>query len=366
MKELVQIPYYGIQILKAKNLTLCRIFWYNSLMLKKIEDKQDKGEIIIYQTSKKEVGLKVRLEKDTVWLDAHQISELFNIDRTVIVKHIRNVYKTDELAEKATCAKIAQVAADGKIRKMNTYNLDMIISIGYRVNSKNATQFRVWATKVLRQHILQGYTINENRLLEARDKFRELQTAVSFLQNKAQKKQLKGQEKEILNLLADYSKTLTILEQYDKGKLKTPKGKKASFVLEYEKYQDVVLELKKELISKKEASDIFGNDVTNKFDSIIANLYQTFGGKELYKGLEDKAAHLLYLTIKDHPFTDGNKRIGAFSFVYFLDKNNYLHRKNGERKINDNALTALALLIAESDPKEKDVIIKIIINLLHD
>lgn len=332
-------------------------------MLKKIEDR---GEIIIYQTSKKEVGLKVRLEKDTVWITQTQIAILLGTKRPAITKHLSNIFKSKELNENSVSSILEHTATDGKIYKTKFYNLDAIISVGYRVNSKHATQFRIWATNTLKQHILQGYTINKNRLLETQNKFRELQTAVNFLQNKVQKKQLKGQEKEILNLLADYSKTLTLLEQYDKEKLKTPKGKKASFILEYKKYHDVILKLRKELIAKKEASDIFGNDVTNKFNSIIANLYQTFSGKELYKGLEDKAAHLLYLTIKDHPFTDGNKRIGAFSFVYFLDKNNYLYRKNGEKKINDNALTALALLIAESNPREKDVIIKIIINLLHD
>ena len=334
-------------------------------MLKNIEE-QNKGEIIIYQTSKKEVGLKVRLEKDTVWITQAQMALLFGTKRPAITKHLSNIFKSKELNQNSVSSILEHTAADGKIYKTKFYNLDAIISVGYRINSKHATQFRIWATNTLRRHILQGYTINEKRLLEAKDKFRELQTVVNFLQNKAQKKQLKGQEKEILNLLADYSKTLTILEQYDKGKLRTPKGKKANFILEYEKYHSIILELKKELISKKEASDIFGNDVTNKFDSIISNLYQTFGKEELYKSLEDKAAHLLYLTIKDHPFTDGNKRIGAFSFVYFLDKNNYLYRKNGEKKINDNALTALALLIAESDPKEKDVLIKIVINLLHD
>ena len=334
-------------------------------MLKNIEE-QNKGEIIIYQTSKKEVGLKVRLEKDTVWITQAQMALLFGTKRPAITKHLSNIFKSKELNQNSVSSILEHTAADGKIYKTKFYNLDAIISVGYRINSKHATQFRIWATNTLRRHILQGYTINEKRLLEAKDKFRELQTVVNFLQNKAQKKQLKGQEKEILNLLADYSKTLTILEQYDKGKLRTPKGKKANFILEYEKYHSIILELKKELISKKEASDIFGNDVTNKFDSIISNLYQTFGKEELYKSLEDKAAHLLYLTIKDHPFTDGNKRIGAFSFVYFLDNNNYLYRKNGEKKINDNALTALALLIAESNPKEKDVIIKIIINLLHD
>jgi len=328
--------------------------------------KSNKGEIIIYETSKKEVGLKVLLKKETVWLNAHQIAQIFGVNRPAIVKHINNIYKTGELDKHPTCSILEQVATDGKFRKMNLYNLDMIISVGYRVNSQKATQFRIWATKVLKQHILQGYTINKNRLLEAQNKFNELQTTISFLQKQTEKKQLKGSEKEILRLLADYSKTLSLLEKYDKNKFKKLKGKKTKFILKHKECFRIITCLKKELIAKKEASDIFGMERSSAFESVVKNLYQTFGGKELYRNLEEKSAHLLYLTIKDHPFSDGNKRIGSFLFVYFLDRNNYLYRKSGEKKINDNALTALALLIAESNPKEKDVLIKIIINLLND
>ncbi len=330
------------------------------------KSESDKGEIIIYQTSKKEVELRVRLKKETVWLDVHQMAELFDVDRTGAVRHIRNIYKSGELKRDSTCAKIAQVAKDGKVRTMDFYNLDMIISVGYRVNSKRATQFRIWATDVLKNYIVRGYAVNQKKLLEEQNKFRELQSAIVFIQEKAQKKQLKGQEKEILNLLADYTKTLSVLEQYDKGKLKQPKGQKAQFVLEFKDCLKIITELKKELINRKEAGDLFGNETGGKFEGIVKNLYQTFGGKELYKTLEEKAAHLLYFTIKDHPFFDGNKRTGSFLFVYFLDRNDYLYRKTGEKKINDNALTALALLIAESAPKDKEVLIKIITNLIAD
>ncbi len=330
------------------------------------KEKFSKGEIIIYQTSKKEVDLKVRLKNETVWLDARQMARIFGVNRPAVVKHINNIYATSELDEKSTCSILEQVAADGKIRKMNFYNLDMIISVGYRVNSKRATQFRVWATKILKNYLLKGYAINKKQILETKEKFHELQTVISFLREKSGKKQLKGQEKEILNLLAGYSKTLSILEQYDKEKLKKPKGKKAKFILEYKKCQYIITEIKKELVAKKEAADIFGMERESGLESIAKNLYQTFGGKELYKSLEEKAAHILYLIIKDHPFSDGNKRIGSFLFVYFLDKNNYLYRETGEKKINDNALTALALLIAESNPKEKEVLIKIVINLISE
>lgn len=326
----------------------------------------NKGSIVIYQTSQKEVGLEVRFENETVWLTQAQVALLFGSERSVITKHLRNIFYSGELKKSSVCAKIAHTAADGKIYKTNFYNLDVIISVGYRVNSQKATQFRIWATKVLKNYLIQGYAINQKRLLEARDKFNELQTAIAFLQKQAGKKQLKGQEKEIINLLADYSKTLSILEKYDKGNLRKPKGKKADFVLEYKNCVAIITELKKELAEKEEASEFFGAERQSAFESVIGNLYQTFGGKGLYKTIEEKAAHLLYLIIKDHPFFDGNKRIGAFLFVYFLDQTNYLHREKGEKKINDNTLVALALLIAESDPKEKNMMVKIIMNLISD
>jgi prophage maintenance system killer protein len=321
-----------------------------------------KGEIVIYK-SPGGPEIQVKLKKDTVWLDTHLIAKIFDVNRPAIVKHINNIYKTGELGKKSTCSILEQVAADGKIRKMNLYNLDMIISVGYRVNSKRATQFRIWATKTLKDHLIKGYTINEKRLLEAREKFKELQTAITFLQEKSKKELLSGQAGEILNLLSSYAKTFILLEEYDKGKLKTAKGRKAEIVLKYEECQRIVKEIKKELIAKKEASDIFGRETKGAFEGIIKGLYQTFNRKELYPTVEDKASHLLYFTIKDHPFTDGNKRI-AFLFVYFLDKNDYLYRENGEKKINDNALVALALLTAESNPKDKDILIKIISNLI--
>ncbi|MCG2701178.1 virulence RhuM family protein [Candidatus Parcubacteria bacterium] len=326
--------------------------------------KFSKGEIIIYKPSKNEVELKVRFEDETVWLSLNQIAELFGRDKSVISRHLRNIFEEGELFKDSVVAKIATTAADGKTYQVEFYSLDAIISVGYRVNSQRATQFRIWATKILKNYLLQGYAVNEKRLLEANNKFNQLQETISFLQKKAKAKILQGQEKEILNLLADYSKTLSLLEKYDKSKLKVEAGKKAKFVLEYENCLNVILELKKNLISKKEAGDIFGNEVSYKFESIAKNLYQTFGGKELYKSIEAKAAHLLYLTIKDHPFTDGNKRVGSFLFVYFLDRNNYLYRRSGEKKINDNALTALALLIAESNPKEKEQMIALTSQLI--
>ena len=225
---------------------------------------------------------------------------------------------------------------------------------------------RVWATKVLKDYLVKGYAINQKRLLEAQGKFKELQNAISFLQKKSKHELLAGQEQEIIDLLAGYAKTLTLLEQYDKDKLTLAKKGKGKFILSHEIAVRVIGEVKKELLAKKEAGDLFGQEYGDKFKGILGNIRQTFGGKELYPSLEEKAAHLLYFVIKDHPFADGNKRLGSFLFVYFLDKNKYLYRKTGERKINDNALTALALLTAESDPKDKEILVKIITNILSD
>ena len=322
-----------------------------------------KGEIIIYRADSK-VKIDVRLDQDTVWLDAHQIAKLFGVNRPAIVKHVNNIYKTGELSEKSTCSKMEQVAADGRMRKMNLYNLDMIISIGYRVNSKMATDFRIWATHKLRNYLIKGFAIDEKRLLETNSKFKELQGAIDFLKQKANHELLDGQEKEILNLLADYSKTLKLLEQYDKEEVALHKEGKAKFILDKQISEKIIFEVKKELMNKKEASDLFGVDAQNKVPGILGNILQTFDRKELYPSIEEKAAHLLYFIIKDHPFVDGNKRLASFMFVYFLEKNKYLYRESGEKKINDNALTALALLIAVSDPKDKDKLIKIITNLL--
>jgi death-on-curing family protein len=329
--------------------------------MKKQEIK--KGEIIIYE-SKEGPKLEVRLDKETVWLDAHLMAKLFDVKRPAIVKHINNIYKTGELNQKLTCSILEQVAADGKIRKMNLYNLDMIISVGYRVNSKRATQFRIWATKTLKEHLVRGYTINEKRLLQTQSQLKELQETISFLQEKSKDQLLIGQEQELLNLLSSYSKTLVLLEQYDKGKLALVGKAKGEYRLQYEEAVKVIGHIKTQLVTKKEAGLFFGVENSEKLKSIFGNIYQTFGGKELYSSLEEKAAHLLYFIIKDHPFVDGNKRIGSFLFIYFLDKNNYLLRETGEKKINDNALTILALLIAVSDPKEKDKLIKIVTNLL--
>jgi len=331
----------------------------------KKEQEIKKGEIVIYK-AKEGSKLNVYLERETVWLSQKHMAELFDKDVRTINEHIKNIFKEGELKENSVIRNFRITAADGKTYKTNFYNLDVIISVGYRVKSLRGTQFRIWATKVLKQHLMKLIKSKKERLseLKAQSQLGELQKVILFLEENSKHKLLAGQGQEILNLLANYSKTLTLLEQYDNEKLKLIKNTKEKFVLEYSNAKQIIKEIKKELIAKKETSDLFGQDNGDKLKGIIGNIYQTFNKKALYSSLEEKAAHLLYFIIKDHPFVGGNKRIGSFLFVYFLDKNNYLYKDGYEKKINDNALTALALLIAIGDPKEKDTMIKIITNLL--
>lgn len=323
-----------------------------------------KGEIVIYRTSDRRVQLEVKFEKETVWLSQKQIAELFGTQRPAITKHLNNIFATKELDKKSVCSILEHTAADGKAYQTQFYNLDAIISVGYRINSRRATQFRIWATSTLKEHLIKGYTINEKRLLKQTDNLSDLRKAITFLQEKAHHKLLEGQTQEILTILSEYAKSISVLEQYDANNLLLIKGKRPVYILKYEICIEMISRIKAELISRKQTSELFGQEVDKKFESIIKNLYQTFGGKNLYESIEEKSAHLLYLTIKDHPFVDGNKRIASLLFIYFLERNRYLYKPNWERKINDNALVALSLLIAISHPREKEIMIKIITNLL--
>jgi death-on-curing family protein len=324
-----------------------------------------KGEIVIYK-AKDGPKLDVRLEEDTVWLTQKQMSSLFDKGISTINEHIKHIFKEGELNEKSVIRKFRITASDSKNYVTSIYNLDVIISVGYRVKSLRGTQFRIWATRTLKDHIIKGYSINEKRLLETQNQLKELQTTIDFLQEKSKYELLAGHEQEILNLLAGYSKSLTLLERYDKNKLMLINKTKEKFILTYQDSKQVIQEIKTKLISKKEASKLFGQEIEEKFKAILGGIYQTFDKKELYPSLEEKSAHLLYFVIKDHPFVDGNKRIASFLFVYFLNKNNYLYKSNGEKKVNDNGLVALSLLIAVSDPKDKDILIKIITNIIGE
>jgi prophage maintenance system killer protein len=320
------------------------------------------GEIIIYQTEDGQTKLDVRFEQETIWLDAHQMGKLFERDRSVIVKHVRNIYMNGELSPDSTCAKNAQVAADGKIRRMDIYNLDMIISVGYKVNSRRGTQFRIWATQVLKDHIIKGYTVNEKRLRDENIRLKELQETVDLLGRIIDQRQLVGQEAEgLLKVVADYSQALKLLDDYDYSRLTIGDvTKQTRFVITYEAARSAIDKLAAGI-----ESTLFGREKDDSFKGSIGAIYQTFDGKEVYQSVEEKAAHLLYFVVKNHSFVDGNKRIAASLFLWFLDANGILYRKDGGKRIGDNALVALTLMIAESKSEEKDVIIKVVVNLIN-
>lgn len=323
----------------------------------------NKGTVVIFK-SKDGPVLDVRLEKDTIWLSLDQMADLFNRDKSVVSRHIKNVFIEEELKKKSVVANYATTAIDGKKYNVNYYNLDVIISVGYRVKSQQGTQFRIWATKTLKQHLIEGYTINQKRLLQVKNNLEDLQQTILFLKEKSGNELLAGQEKEIINILANYSKTLTFLKKYDKDELKLVGKSRDKFTLDYKSARSLIDQVKNKLIAIKEAGEMFAQENGNKFRAILGNIYQTFDNKELYLSVEEKAAHLLYFVIKDHPFVDGNKRSASLLFVYFLDRNNCLYLNTGEKRISDNALATLALLIAISDPSEKSKIIKMITNLL--
>jgi prophage maintenance system killer protein len=327
----------------------------------KSTEKFNKGEIIIYQPKTGGPRFEVALEKENIWVDQAKIAKLFNVDRSVITKHINNVFESGELDQKSNVQKMHIPLSDKPVK---FYNLDVIISVGYRVNSKLATKFRVWATKTLKDHILKGFTLNQKRLQEKG--LAEFEQAVAMIKSALETKKLKGSEaKGLLEVITKYAHSWLLLQKYDEEKLALPvKQSKPKYQLDYNQAITAVSDLKDNLLAKKQATDLFGRERGETLAGIIDNLYQTFGGKSLYPSIESQAAHLLYFIIKDHPFADGNKRIGSFLFIVFLSKNNYLLAKNGESKFNDNALVALALLIAESDPKHKEVLIKLVMNFL--
>lgn len=323
------------------------------------------GEIVLYKSKDGRTKLDVRLEQETVWLDAHQMSALFGRDRTVIVRHIRNIYATNELEKPSTCAKIAQVAADGKLRQMDIYTLDMIISVGYRVNSRQGTQFRIWATQVLREHILQGYTLNEKRLKAEVTRLAELRNAVDVMGRILTGKPLSGDEAQgLLKVIADYSLALRLLDQYDHQQLRLHgTTETARFQITYESAIAAIARMQATVGGL--AGGLFGREKDKGLASAIGAIYQTFGGHDVYPSLEEKAAHLLYFVVKNHAFVDGNKRIAAFLFIWYLDANGILYRADGSKRLADNALVALTLLIAESKPVEKEIICKVIVNLIN-
>lgn len=322
------------------------------------------NSIEIYSSQDGSIQLKVKLENDTVWLTQSQMAELFGVDRTSIVRHIRNIYKSEELDQNSTCAKNAQVRTEGHrsiLREIPYYNLDMIISVGYRVNSKNATSFRRWATSVLKQYLIKGYAINQQIKL---DRYNELKDVVRLmsrtvgLQEKVTSEEYGG----LFNVISDYVYALDTLDHYDYQSLSIQKTtKEEPFRATYENAMEAINALKE----KFGGSRWFANEKDDSFKSSIGQIYQTFGGEDLYPSVEEKAAMLLYLVVKNHSFSDGNKRIAAMLFLWFLNNNHVLYAEDGHKRIADNTLVALTLMIAESKTEEKDVMVKVVVNLIN-
>lgn len=330
----------------------------------KINLKNEKGKLIIYTGSKGAVELRADTDNETIWATQVQIAKLFDIDRTRITRHINNILRDKEIDEKSNVRKTHFPNSD---KPINLYSLDVILAIGYRTNSSKAIKFRQWATKTLREYLIKGIVVNNDRINKLPDRIlADLDEKISFIQRTIKKRELNQSETDsLLSVIHDYANSWKFLKEYDEGELKLKKGKnKEQKHFDYEFVRNAIDILKRDLMDKQQASDLFGSERDGTFQGILKTIYQTFGGKELYSSLDEKAAHLLYFIIKDHPFSDGNKRIGSFVFIYFLKLNGILLRSNGEAKINDNTLVALALLIAESNPKDKELMVALTTNLL--
>ncbi|MDP2831509.1 MAG: RhuM family protein, partial [Candidatus Omnitrophota bacterium] len=304
-----------------------------------------------------------KLEQETVWLSQKQIADLFIKDIRTINEHIQNIFKEKELKNISVIGNFRITAADGKSYETNFYNLDVIISVGYRIKSQNGTRFRIWATNVLRRHLIDGYTLNEKRLKEQTLKLQALQRAVKLIGSMKDRKKLEYREAMgLLEVISDYNYALGLLDDYDYKRLKISQtSKEERFVLSYESAIEAVNELKK----KFGGSGLFGVERDRSFKSSTTSIYQTFDGKDLYPSIEQKAANLLYFIVKNHSFVDGNKRIAASIFLWFLEKNCILYKEDGSKRLADNALVALTLMIAESKPSERDVIVTLAVNLIN-
>lgn len=314
---------------------------------------KNNNEIVIFETEDKAVTLSVPVEQETVWLNRDQMAELFDRDVKTVGKHINNALK-EELDNQVVVAKFATTTPHGAIEgKTQThmrdfYNLDVIISVGYRVKSKRGVEFRKWANSVLKQYILQGYAVNHNRITQLGEVIKIMKRTQNELDSQ-----------QVLNVIQKYSKALELLDSYDHQTMKRPKGNAATYELTYEECMDVISQMR-----FGDESDLFGKEKDDSFRGSIGNIYQSFAGQELYPSLEEKAAHLLYFVTKNHSFLDGNKRIAATMFLYFLDKNGVLFTDD-EKLIDDHTLVALTIMIAESKPEEKDMMITVIMNCLR-
>lgn len=322
------------------------------------------SDIVIYENG--EVALNATVENETIWLSQKQMAELFNKSIRTINEHVNNLFKEDELEKDSVIRNFRITASDGKSYNTNFYTLDVIISVGYRVKSKEGTQFRIWANKILKEYLIKGYALNKERLQQK--KLDELNVTIALIKSNIENNELSlAESKGFVEIVSNYAKSWALLQGYDEQSLlDVLESKEERFVLDYDEAKEAIVLFKETLINKGEATELFGQEKAGEFKGNLLNIYQTFGGIDLLPSLEQKAANLLYYVIKGHPFNDGNKRIGAYLFILFLAKNKALYKANGELKINDNALASLALLVATSMPQQKDIIIKLIMNMIYE
>lgn len=331
---------------------------YNRFMNEELQ----KGEIIIYTSEDGSISLDTKLENDTIWLTQKQMAELFDKNIRTVNEHINNIFKEGELDKSSVIRNFRITASDGKQYDTNFYNLDVIISVGYRVKSLRGTQFRIWATNTLREYLTKGYVINEKMLKAQQNKIQTLQSTVNLLKRSIQNQiSTVNEAQDIANIMDNFAQGLDLLDDFDHKTLDT-KGitQKDAVIISKEEYLSVINKMKSEF-----ASDVFANPKDDSFDSSINQIYQTFGGQDCYPTLEEKAAMLLYLITKNHSFSDGNKRIAASCFLYFLNRNNLLY-KNNLPIIDNGTLFALTLLIAESKPEEMEIMKQIVVSVLNN
>ena len=314
----------------------------------KINLSSQENSIEIYQTKDGAIEFNADIKNQNIWASQGQIVNLFKIDQSVASRHIKNIFKDGEV-DKSNMQKMHIANSD---KPVAFYSLDVILAVGYRTNSKTAIEFRKWATQRLKDYLIKGFAVNEKRVKEYQENLIELRKTIKLIQDSVELKELSTTEsKGFLDIITNYTQSFILLNQFDSDSLNLQKlDKNITYEIAYEEACDAITELKKQLIKKKEASELFGNQKDQSFAGILGNITQSFGGEYLYKSIEEQASHLLYFVIKNHPFSDGNKRIGAFLFIWFLEKNKHSLKKSGELKINDNGLVALALLVAQSNP----------------
>ncbi len=323
------------------------------------------NDIIIYQTTDKQTHVEVKVDEDTVWLTQVQMAELFEQTKQNISLHINNCFKEGELIKDSTVKESLTVRKEGNRtvkRRIEYYNLDVIISVGYRVKSLRGTQFRIWANAILKDHLIKGYSLNEKKLKEREQELQSLKSSIDVLERSIhlQVKTL-DEAKSLVSLLADFSTGLQILDDYDHAALDGGGiTKRTAVFIEYKEFYSIVQEMKKEF-----TSELFGKEKDESFRSSVAQIYQSFGDSDLYPSIEEKAALLLYFIVKNHTFIDGNKRIAAACFLYFLDKNHCLYNRNGTQRLSNEGLASLTLLIAESKLEEMEIIKKIVVSILN-